>query len=361
MTQYGFWKLAQEDPAHVALIDPKDGRSISAGELLASANQVVHGLRALGLRAGDTIAAAMSNEPAMLELYLAATQAGLYLTPINSHLAAPEIAYIAADCDAKALLCSEASAEACAKARRELSLPDEALLLHRGFPRLSSLRRAHARAAHHAPRGAARRRLDDLHLGHHGQAQGRAPPARRCPARARRLQPRDVPDALRRHPAGRRRAPRRRAALPHGRAQLLHEPPALRPHRGAHGSVDAGGRARSHRAPPRHQQPHGADAFPPAAGAPRGAARRGRRLVAAPRHPQRRALPRRREARDARMVGAGDLRVLRGVGGRRHAGHGRAVARAPGHRRQGLADLPASHRPRRGRRPARPARWAPCT
>ena len=30
----------------------------------------------------------------MLELYLAATQAGLYITPINSHLAAPEIAYI---------------------------------------------------------------------------------------------------------------------------------------------------------------------------------------------------------------------------------------------------------------------------
>jgi long-chain acyl-CoA synthetase len=142
MTQYGFWKLAQEDPAHVALIDP-DGRAISAGELLASVNQVVHGLRALGLQHGDTIAAVMSNEPAMLELYLAATQAGLYLTPINSHLAAPEIAYIAADCDAKALFCSEASAEACARACRELSIPAEACFCTAdipGFRRYESLK-----------------------------------------------------------------------------------------------------------------------------------------------------------------------------------------------------------------------------
>src|SRR2546430_5460487 len=98
MTTHGFWKLAQEDPSHPALIDV-EGRIITAGELLRGANQVVHGLRALGMKPGDTLAVVMKNEAALLEVYLAATQAGLYLTPINSHLAAPEIAYIAGDCD----------------------------------------------------------------------------------------------------------------------------------------------------------------------------------------------------------------------------------------------------------------------
>ena len=43
---------------------------------------------------------------------LAATQAGWYITPINSHLTGPEVAYIVEDCDAKALFCSARTAEA---------------------------------------------------------------------------------------------------------------------------------------------------------------------------------------------------------------------------------------------------------
>src|SRR5579871_3580521 len=44
MASLGFWSLAEEDPAHLALVDP-DGTEITAGELLASSNQLVHGLR----------------------------------------------------------------------------------------------------------------------------------------------------------------------------------------------------------------------------------------------------------------------------------------------------------------------------
>src|ERR1019366_8630396 len=95
-------------------------------ELLRESNRVVHGLRARGLRKGDTIAAMMSNERAMLELYLAATQAGLYITPLNSHLAAPEIAYIVADCDAKVVFASPRTADACAQALESNRFPREA-------------------------------------------------------------------------------------------------------------------------------------------------------------------------------------------------------------------------------------------
>ena len=101
MTQLGFWSIAQADPAHLAVVDA-DERLISAGELHASANQVVHGLREIGLQPGDAVAMLLPNRVEVFELYLAVLQAGFYLVPINWHLVGPEIAYIVADCEAKA-------------------------------------------------------------------------------------------------------------------------------------------------------------------------------------------------------------------------------------------------------------------
>src|SRR5450432_2558496 len=95
-TGVGFWKIASESPDRVAVVEP-DGTEISAGRLLAGANQLVHALRGLGL---------------------AARQAGWYITPINWHLTAPEIAYILDDSDAAAVIASPRAAgivtEACA-------------------------------------------------------------------------------------------------------------------------------------------------------------------------------------------------------------------------------------------------------
>ena len=125
MATYGFWKIAQDDPAHVALIEP-DGRRHTAGELLAEANRVVHGLRALGLKHGDTFAAMLTNEAAMLQVYLAATQAGFYITPINSHLTAPEVAYILQDCDAKGLFCSARTVDVGRQAATTIGFPENA-------------------------------------------------------------------------------------------------------------------------------------------------------------------------------------------------------------------------------------------
>jgi long-chain acyl-CoA synthetase len=99
----GFWKLAEDDPDRVAVIDP-EGHAVTAGALLAAANRTVHGLRALGLRPGDTIAAVLPNGVTALELALAAHQAGWYLTPINHHFTASEIAYIVTDSDAAAVV-----------------------------------------------------------------------------------------------------------------------------------------------------------------------------------------------------------------------------------------------------------------
>jgi long-chain acyl-CoA synthetase len=125
MAGVGFWRLAEEDPSRVAVIGP-DGRATRAGELLAAANQVVHGLRARGLRRGDTVAAVLGNEVAMLELFLAAWQAGLYLTPINVHLTAHEIAYILGDSGAKVVVAGARAAHATASAADAIGLAADA-------------------------------------------------------------------------------------------------------------------------------------------------------------------------------------------------------------------------------------------
>jgi long-chain acyl-CoA synthetase len=120
----GFWSIAQADPARLALVTP-EGDEVSAGELLASANQLVHGLRKLGLQTGDAIAAVLPNGREVFELYLAALQAGWYLVPINHHLVGPEIAYIVGDCEAKVFVGHERFADACEAAADELAFPKE--------------------------------------------------------------------------------------------------------------------------------------------------------------------------------------------------------------------------------------------
>jgi long-chain acyl-CoA synthetase len=97
----GFWRRAEEDPSWIAVIDA-DGTQHPAGELLGSANQLAAGLRAVGLRPGDVIAALLPNGADALEVYLAVLESGWYLTPLNWHFTPPELAYILQDCAASA-------------------------------------------------------------------------------------------------------------------------------------------------------------------------------------------------------------------------------------------------------------------
>ncbi|MEV4745398.1 acyl-CoA synthetase [Streptosporangium sp. NPDC049248] len=106
MGTLGFWRLAQADPEWVAAVDP-DGTEHRAGDLLARANRLVHGLRELGLKTGDGICGLVPNGSDGLVLYLAALQAGWYYTPINWHLTGPEIGYIVADSEAQAFFIDE--------------------------------------------------------------------------------------------------------------------------------------------------------------------------------------------------------------------------------------------------------------
>jgi len=101
MTIRGFWQAAQEDKDRIALVDI-DGKEITAGELLASANRLVHGLRDLGLEKNDVVAMLLPNSGAFLELLLATMQAGWHIVVMNNSLTASELAYILEDSGAKA-------------------------------------------------------------------------------------------------------------------------------------------------------------------------------------------------------------------------------------------------------------------
>ena len=124
MGSLGFWRRALADPGWIAAIEP-DGTAHPAGELLARVNQLTHGLRARGLQTGDGVAVLAPNGVAPLEVYLAALQAGWYVTPINWHFTAPEIAYIVRDCEAKAFFVHERFATAGARAAQEAGVPTD--------------------------------------------------------------------------------------------------------------------------------------------------------------------------------------------------------------------------------------------
>ena len=118
----GFWAIAEARPDHLALVTP-EGREVRAAELAGAANQVVHGLRAAGLQAGDAVAMLLPNSAEVFELYLAVLQAGFYLVPINWHLVGPEIAYIVTDCEAKAFVAHARFADAARAAADEIDFP----------------------------------------------------------------------------------------------------------------------------------------------------------------------------------------------------------------------------------------------
>lgn len=119
--ELGFWSIAAAQPDRLALVDPEE-RPVLAGELLASVNQLTHGLRELGLQPGDAVAIVLPNGVEVFEFYLAALQAGFYLVPINWHLVGPEIAYIVADSEAKAFVAHERFAAECIRAAEEAGL-----------------------------------------------------------------------------------------------------------------------------------------------------------------------------------------------------------------------------------------------
>jgi long-chain acyl-CoA synthetase len=118
----GFWAQAEEHPDHLALVAP-DGTELTAGDLLSLSRRLANGLHALGLRRGDVVAYVLPNGVELLALVLAGMESGLYVVPVNTHLAAPEIAYIIDDSEAVLVVCHERFGDGCRDAADEVAFP----------------------------------------------------------------------------------------------------------------------------------------------------------------------------------------------------------------------------------------------
>jgi long-chain acyl-CoA synthetase len=93
---------ARHVPEAPAVLSPAGDRTFA--QLNARANQLARVLRARGLKAGDGVALVCSNRPEFAETLFACMRTGLRITPVNWHLTSDEVAYIASDCGARALI-----------------------------------------------------------------------------------------------------------------------------------------------------------------------------------------------------------------------------------------------------------------
>lgn len=75
--------------------------TISFAALDQGANRAANGLAALGIGKGDRIAYLGKNHPLYFEVLLGAAKIGAVMTPVNWRLAAPEVAYILDNCEAR--------------------------------------------------------------------------------------------------------------------------------------------------------------------------------------------------------------------------------------------------------------------
>ena len=264
----GFYRYAQADPDHVAVVDP-DGTEHRAGDLLARANRWVHALRGRsGSPRGTPWPPCCPTAWRPSRSTWQRCRRASYYVPINYRSRPREVAYILADSEAKAFVSHERFGALAAAAADEAGIPEAAALRPRLDHRVPARRGGARRAARLPARRPRRRRRDALHLGHHRQAEGREAGAAAVRRRRHGRALHGLLRAVRHPPPARTRstcAPRRNyhTAVTTFAGNALHSGHT----RGVHGQVGPGGDAGQDRAAPGHAHPHGPDAVPPHAAA----------------------------------------------------------------------------------------------
>src|SRR5215468_11316421 len=117
----GLWAIAARTPEAPAVFGP-DGTAVSYADLAREADRCGRGFQALGLTAGDTVAALLPNGVTALAVYFAAIETGLYVVPVNWHQVAAEVGYILGDSAAGVFVAHERFAGAAADAARRAGI-----------------------------------------------------------------------------------------------------------------------------------------------------------------------------------------------------------------------------------------------
>jgi len=93
---------ARRFPDRAALVGM--GTTVSFAELDRAADEVAHGLRALGVARGDQVALWLTNCPEWVVCWMACTRLGAVLVPINTRFKPDEVEYILGQSDARVLI-----------------------------------------------------------------------------------------------------------------------------------------------------------------------------------------------------------------------------------------------------------------
>ncbi len=125
--------VADAVAAHARLQPDKIGvrdsqRALTFAQWHARASRLANGLLAQGLVKGDRVALLAYNCIEWMEMYVALARAGLVAVPINFRLTAPEIAYIASHCEARAFIVQQELTDRVDSIRVELAIERHAYI-----------------------------------------------------------------------------------------------------------------------------------------------------------------------------------------------------------------------------------------
>ena len=120
---HNFFSWAEVQGDRVVLTQAETGEAHTAGQLAARALELAQWLAARPLKAGDTIAVLLENRVEILQLVLAAREAGLFAAVVSTHLTPSEVEYILRDSGAQLLLVSSRTWPKAQQAHSALGLP----------------------------------------------------------------------------------------------------------------------------------------------------------------------------------------------------------------------------------------------
>ena len=112
--------FAASTPDKPAVISAVTGERISYAELNDRSIRLANLLGEFGLVRGDTYAVLAENHVRYFELYWAAVRAGYYVTFVNSHFAAEEIAYQITDSNSRVFISTLLMADVAQEVRERI-------------------------------------------------------------------------------------------------------------------------------------------------------------------------------------------------------------------------------------------------
>jgi len=142
------WQAARH-PERTAIFSSAGDRSFA--QLDERANRAASVFRDAGLSPGDGVALLCRNRTEFAEVFFATQRSGLRLTPINWHMKPEEVAYVAADCGARALLVDASFPEAASRAAEQAKAASLRLAIGGALPGYGDFEKALASASPAAP------------------------------------------------------------------------------------------------------------------------------------------------------------------------------------------------------------------